>query len=97
MCVAALAGILSLYEVRTIPSLPLLLGSVPETQSSVCMCTCVGLPLCLALALSVNAFKMLVKGGLIDKTIARQSLNTAFKAALLNCRQEGEGCPARET
>lgn len=36
---------------------------------------------------------MFVKEGLIDKTIARRGLNTAFKGALLNCRQEGEGRP----
>lgn len=46
---------------------------------------------------SVHAFKTLVKGGLIDKTIARRGLNTAFKGVLLNCRQEGEGQPTRET
>lgn len=39
---------------------------------------------------------MFVKGGLIDKTIARRGLNTAFKGALLNCRQEGEGRPTRK-
>lgn len=42
-------------------------------------------------SLPVYAFKTFVKGGLIDKTIARRGLNTAFKGALLNCRQEGEG------
>lgn len=45
----------------------------------------------------VHAFKTFVKGGLIDKTIARRGLNTAFKGVLLNCRQEGEGQPTRET